>query len=145
MEEPGASTVRLSLLSPQLHRALSQPRRDWYRESAHSAQVETHGSADKRMDRYARSRIRRAERICLEGPYGDFDAEGGERFIRVLSQIRPPQDRPLERRLVSIVWFLPLMLTWQEEHIRAEGKDSEQLHRITERVTNLVIEILGVP
>lgn len=77
--------------------------------------------------------------------YGDFDAEGGERFIRVLSQIRPPQDRPLERRLVSIVWFLPLMLMWQEERIAARGDDSERLHRITERVTNLVIEILGVP
>jgi len=76
---------------------------------------------------------------------GDFTTEDGERLIRKLSEIRPPKDQPLERRLVSIVWFLPLLLMWQKERVAEGGGDSEQLQRVTERVTNLVIEILGVP
>lgn len=77
--------------------------------------------------------------------YGVFDAEGGERFISVLSEIRFPEDRPLDRRLVSIIWFLPLFLTWQKESLAARGGDAERLERVISRVTDLVIELLGVP
>jgi hypothetical protein len=61
--------------------------------------------------------------------YGDFD----------------PEHAPLERRLVSIVWFLPLLMMWQEERISARGGGSFTYKRLVERVTEAVIEILGVP
>jgi hypothetical protein len=77
--------------------------------------------------------------------YGDFDPEQGERFLRLLSEIKPPKDAPLERRLVSIVWFLPLLMMWQEERISARGGGSFTYNRLVERVTEAVIEILGVP
>lgn len=77
--------------------------------------------------------------------YGNFDADQGERFVGLLSQIKSPKDGPLERRLVSIVWFLPLLVMWQKERIAARRSDSQKYERLIESVTNAVIAILGVP
>jgi hypothetical protein len=77
--------------------------------------------------------------------YGDFDAEQGERFVGLLSQIKPPKDGPLERRLVSIVWFLPLLVMWQKDRITASGGDPQKYDGLIGRVTDAVIAILGVP
>ena len=77
--------------------------------------------------------------------YGNFDADQGKRFVDLLSQIKPPKDGPLERRLVSIVWFLPLLVMWQKERVAERGGDPQKYQRLIESVTNTVIAILGVP
>jgi hypothetical protein len=77
--------------------------------------------------------------------YGKFDRDRGEAFIRMLSEIRVPDGDLIDKRFVSIIWFIPLMLAWQNERIADQGGDIDGFRRITERATNIIIEILGVP
>jgi hypothetical protein len=77
--------------------------------------------------------------------YGLFDQDRGEAFIRMLSEIRLPDGDTIDRRFVSIVWFIPLMLTWQNERVAASGGNVREFQKLTGRVTDMVIKLLGVP
>ena len=59
----------------------------------------------------------------------DLDAEGDAVF----------------RRAVSLIWYLPLFIGWQEERVAERGSDGHQLRRFRNQVTNEVERLLGVP
>jgi hypothetical protein len=53
----------------------------------------------------------------------------------------------LPKRMVSLLWYIPLFMTWQEERVRERaGNDAvEQLKRMTNQTLGMLEEILGAP
>jgi len=76
---------------------------------------------------------------------GIFDPAEFDRALRKLSSISIREDDLLPRRLVSILWYLPLLMTWQIERIRDRGGDVAAFQRATIQATNVVEQLLGVP
>lgn len=74
---------------------------------------------------------------------GHFDSLARDRFVEVLRSIELEPDVPLDRRLVSLLWYLPLLLRWQKP--RFDGDDSTALEAVEDAVTTELERILGVP
>ena len=52
-----------------------------------------------------------------------FDREAHERFFALLESIDLGHSESLNRRVVELLWMLPLILQWRIEHFREEGLD----------------------
>jgi hypothetical protein len=65
--------------------------------------------------------------------HGHFDPDRGESFIRTLSEMRIPDEDTIDRRFVSIILFIPLLLTWQIERIAASGGNTDEFRKLTGR------------
>ena len=77
---------------------------------------------------------------------GFFDEEGCRRcqatLERVVLEARAAENLP--RRLVSLVWYIPLFMTWQRARVR-ETVNPNEYERVTNSFEAKVEEILGVP
>jgi hypothetical protein len=53
----------------------------------------------------------------------------------------------LDRRLVSLLWFIPLFMEWQHERVRECGGefDYARCRKATDKVTNAIQDMLGMP
>jgi hypothetical protein len=74
---------------------------------------------------------------------GHFDTRSRDRFLGALREVDPGSGSTLDRRLVSLLWYLPLLLSWQEERL---GQDElAALKAVEDSVINELERILGVP
>jgi hypothetical protein len=75
----------------------------------------------------------------------EIDKEGVERLINLLRSIDVKDAEVIDRRLVSLIWFMPLVMEWQKPHFQ----QSEQLIRILDKFINQIVNelfrILGSP
>lgn len=76
---------------------------------------------------------------------GLFDAFQGEKFISKLQTLELPEGEVINRRLVSLLWFIPLFLSWQQERVGENGGDVTAFQNFSGRVEGIVMEILGMP
>ena len=74
---------------------------------------------------------------------GKFDGSKAESLVATLKDIEPGEAEPVARRAVSLLWYLPLFIGWQQE--RVDQKDVKALERVEVLVTNELERILGVP
>lgn len=75
-------------------------------------------------------------RLRMEG----FDPEGFARVEKLLSVL--DKDSPLlSRRLVSLVWFIPRFMSWQE----TPTLDSDTYASKVNRLESLIIDAFGAP
>ena len=76
---------------------------------------------------------------------GKYDPNEGQAFLATLSEIRLPEDEPVERRLVSLLWYIPSFLGWQKQRIAKKGGDVADYEQITTQAMNIIEKKLGVP
>jgi hypothetical protein len=76
---------------------------------------------------------------------GKFDAAGLNRLVDTLSVISFLDHELINRRAVSLLWYIPLFMRWQRERVEKNGGDVAELEKATNRVQALVETILGVP
>jgi hypothetical protein len=76
---------------------------------------------------------------------GDFDPGGAGRLIRLLEGIDTSGAESHNKRLVALLWYIPIFLSWQEERIKERGGDLLAYGRIASQVESLLEGILGVP
>jgi hypothetical protein len=76
---------------------------------------------------------------------GDFDRKRALGILRVISELSLGDDAALQKRLVSLLWYLPLFLTWQEERVAEQSGDVQGYRLFVNQVTALLEEKLGVP
>ncbi|AFE03524.1 hypothetical protein COCOR_00497 [Corallococcus coralloides DSM 2259] len=74
---------------------------------------------------------------------GNFDSAKAGALLTMLKRMDLGEGGPLERRVVSLLWYLPLFMSWQHE--RVEPKHLSELAKVEARVTNEVERLLGVP
>jgi hypothetical protein len=76
---------------------------------------------------------------------GQFDPVDFERTRKKLQSLMIDETENLPRRLVSILWYMPLFLSWQTKRVREAGGDIESYARAVSSITNEVERILGTP
>ena len=78
---------------------------------------------------------------------GTLDPQGYERFERLLRSIKLAGETTIDRRLVSLLWFAPIVMRNQLDRIRAEGGVFGDLASATNAIEALLMsdEILGTP
>lgn len=74
---------------------------------------------------------------------GEFETAKSASFLATLRKIDADQDNVLNRRAVSLLWYVPLFLEWQRERI--DKKYWSELNLLITSVTNEVERLLGVP
>jgi hypothetical protein len=77
---------------------------------------------------------------------GRFDREAHNRCKQALERIRleSKSEEYIPRRLVSLVWYIPLFMSWQTERVKS-SIDIAEYHRAANEFQTKVQEILGVP
>ena len=77
---------------------------------------------------------------------GKYDQAKGSEFIAMLNTITLPDDESsIDRRLVSLLWYIPSFLDWQTERVAEEGGDTDALQRQTDQIRAVLENILGAP
>ena len=74
---------------------------------------------------------------------GHFDSIARDRFLRLLDSIDLGDDVTINRRVVALLWYVPLFMQWQER--RLDTEEREALQAAANRVTSRLERILGVP
>jgi hypothetical protein len=76
---------------------------------------------------------------------GRFDPVGFERFEQLLRSIDRHQGGVINRRLVSLLWYVPTFMSWQRDRVEEQGGSIEELDIAITKTHNLLEEILGAP
>lgn len=76
---------------------------------------------------------------------GEFNSERLEGLINILKSLELPNSLKLERRLVSLLWYIPVFLIWQKERFIEQGKDTSEFDHAINRIDELLEKILGIP
>ena len=73
---------------------------------------------------------------------GHFDSLARDHFLQLLRSI-DLETETLDRRLVGLLWYVPLFMQWQLE--RLDDEEQVALRAAVDQVTNQLERILGVP
>lgn len=76
---------------------------------------------------------------------GDFDKQGFTRTLGKLQSMTIDEDAELPRRLLSILWYIPLFMNWQIERVREAGGDEEEYGMAVAAATDEIERLLGTP
>jgi hypothetical protein len=74
---------------------------------------------------------------------GYFDPQGLERLVALLRSVKP--DEKLERRLVSVIWYIPLFVSWQDERVQKRGGDMISFRKAENLLLEIIQDLLGIP
>jgi len=74
---------------------------------------------------------------------GHFDSLARDRFLRLLQSIDLGTGGSIDRRVVALLWYVPLFMQWQERRLDADERKA--LQAAANRVTSELERILGVP
>lgn len=79
---------------------------------------------------------------------GVFDPQGASRLLGLLSSLELELelgDGPVDRRLVQLLWYMPIFLQWQKERFELAGGDVEAVESTLNEVLSILEGVLGVP
>ena len=76
---------------------------------------------------------------------GQFDPKGVAGLLDILGRVNANNEILISRRLVSLIWYIPIFMTWQRERVSASGVNAEIYNIAINQVETLVEKILGVP
>jgi|SRR5665213_478292 len=74
---------------------------------------------------------------------GHFDSLARDRFLHLLEGVDLGTSAVIDRRLVALLWYVPLFMQWQQE--RLDDEEKSYLLAAIDQVTNQLERILGVP
>jgi hypothetical protein len=76
---------------------------------------------------------------------GHFLTSDFERALNKVRAIEIPEGGDVPRRVISLVWYIPLFMQWQVERVQENGGDVEAYANAITAMTNEVERMLGVP
>ena len=76
---------------------------------------------------------------------GIFNSGQAGEFLQRLRAIDLPKNGSIDRRLVALLWYIPLFVGWQRERIANHGGDPTTCDRFCAQITAVLKDILGVP
>lgn len=76
---------------------------------------------------------------------GQFDAGCFERLVSILDGIDLQGNVNVNRRLVSLLWYIPLFMEWQTERVREAGGNPIEFVKAISYVQGSIERILGAP
>lgn len=75
---------------------------------------------------------------------GTFDSQSSERLLDLLSSLELGNG-PVDRRLVQLLWYMPIFLQWQIERFDASGRDAAPVRTVMNKVVSRLEVVIGVP
>lgn len=76
---------------------------------------------------------------------GQFVSSDFTRALKKISAISIVENAEVPRRLVSLLWYVPLFMHWQEDRVREAGSDPKAYARAITSMSNEIERLLGVP
>jgi hypothetical protein len=76
---------------------------------------------------------------------GQYDPTEGERFATFLNKIDLPEDAPVPRDLLALVWSIPSFLLHKKPAVIGNGGDREAYDFLIHSATIALEELLGFP
>jgi len=76
---------------------------------------------------------------------GEFSNNGLARLLGVLDTIDLDDQKIIDRRLVSLLWYMPIFMDWQRERLEENGVDLVKLDSAITEIDNRLEGILGIP
>lgn len=76
---------------------------------------------------------------------GIFDEAAMGNLFKLLETIDLGDAVEIDRRLVSLIWYIPLFMSWQHERVQKNGGSLEALKRAEETAHSIITRILGIP
>ncbi|MBI5500709.1 MAG: hypothetical protein HY907_10745, partial [Deltaproteobacteria bacterium] len=93
------------------------------------------------------SRARHDRRAALfdDRLQGQFEPAVFRRVLQKVASLSIGEDAQLPRRIVSVLWYIPLFMHWQVERIQEGGGDTAAYAKAISEMTNEIERLLGVP
>jgi hypothetical protein len=76
---------------------------------------------------------------------GEFIASEFERALKKVSAFSIAEDADVPRRLISLLWYIPLFMQWQTERLQENKCDVTAYAKAITTMTNEIERLLGVP
>ena len=76
---------------------------------------------------------------------GEFYPDKLERLVRILESVKLGNETIINKKFVSLTWYMPIFLIWQRDRFIQKGKDINELDRAINRIEGLLEQILGIP
>lgn len=76
--------------------------------------------------------------------FGIFDEDHAERVIDLLSDLQLTGNY-INRRIVSLIWYMPLFLEWNRERVVNAGGSDAEYRVVANRIQAVIEGILGLP
>jgi|SRR5665213_2832088 len=76
---------------------------------------------------------------------GHFTPRDFERALNKVSAIKIEEDANVPRRVVSLLWYIPLFMQWQVERVQEKKGDVKAYAMAITTMTNEIERLLGVP
>jgi hypothetical protein len=76
---------------------------------------------------------------------GELDVDRFSRLKQVLESIDSKDDSLMNRRVISLLWYMPLFMSWQRDNFLNDEKKMQFLDRAVNEVTSALENILGIP
>lgn len=76
---------------------------------------------------------------------GNFEASGLQRLIALLQSIDLDEVLMIDRRLVSLLWMIPTIMSWQIDRVAENGGDIVHLQRGIDEAQTILNSLLGLP
>ena len=76
---------------------------------------------------------------------GKFDSLQANKFIDVISNLHFDENDKIPRRLISMLWYVPIFLEWQRERIKLKVNNITEYEAFVSNIQNALEEILGIP
>lgn len=75
---------------------------------------------------------------------GRFSQEGVVRLLNIFEELPVSGEEYLDRRFVSLSWYIPVFMTWQISRLD-DLQDKRSLETAMNRVVSALERVLGVP
>lgn len=76
---------------------------------------------------------------------GEFDIGKFDRLITLLKSIELGDEVLIQKKIVSLIWYIPLFLFWQKERLLNKGNTTKDLDRVINIIEEIIEKILGIP
>jgi hypothetical protein len=76
---------------------------------------------------------------------GRFEPAEFQRALERVASLSLEDEAQLPRRIVSLLWYIPLFMQWQIERVRKKGGDADAYAKAITLMTNEIERLLGVP
>ncbi len=74
----------------------------------------------------------------------EFDKAGFERLVAIFKEIEIDNDPKIDKRFVSLVWYIPIFMTWQARAIENDIAVKE-INKYSEEIAHILFELIGYP
>jgi hypothetical protein len=75
----------------------------------------------------------------------EYDQAGFERLIAILKDIENDDDPKIDKRFVSLTWYIPIFMIWQTRSIKNDSSAVKEINQYSEKIAHILFDLIGYP